>query len=189
MRMGSLALWGLSGLAVAAVGGYIISLFNSIVQVRNNIDKAWQNIDVILQQRYDELPKLVETCTAYAKHERATLEKLTRLRVGYTGAKTTDDKVRIENEVSRQLAQVRAVSEGYPDLKASQNYMHVQKRISALESTISDRREFFNDSVNIFNIQIEQFPQSVLAQALRYRRHPFLEVPEHKKQDVALKFA
>jgi LemA protein len=157
------------------------------VQVRNNIDKAWKNIDVLLQQRHDELTKLIDTVSGYMQHEKTVLDGLTRLRVGYDGASSSDDKVRIENEMNREIARLRHTWEGYPDLKASQNYLYLQTRISTVESAIADRREFFNDSVNIFNIQIERFPDLWMARALGYARRSFLEVPEELKQDVHVK--
>ncbi len=169
--------------------GYGISVFNSFVQVRNNIEKAWKNIDILLLQRHEELPKLVETTMAYVKHERELLTSLTELRVGYDKARTIDQKVRIENEINKKMAQMRHVWEGYADLKASQNFLQIQNRISMLESQIADRRELFNDSVNIYNIQIERFPERILAGTLGYRRHAFLDVPEEKRQDLKLKFA
>jgi LemA protein len=176
--------------ALLGVGliGYVISVFNSLVQVRNNIEKAWKNIDVLLLQRHDELPKLVDTCIAYVKHEREVLTSLTELRTGYDKATTTDQKVRIENEINKRMSQLAPVWEGYPDLKASQNFLQIQQRISALESSIVDRRELFNDSVNIYNIQIERFPELLVAKGLGYRRHAFLEVPEEKRQDAKMKF-
>ena len=164
--------------------GWGIGLYNALVNVRNNIDKAWKNIDVLLQQRHDELIKLIDTVKGYMQHERTVLDRLTQLRVGYDEARSTDDKVRIENEMNREVARLRHTWEGYPDLKASQNYLYLQKRISTVESSIADRREFFNDSVNLFNVQIERFPDLMMARALGYTRRSFLEVPEELKQDV-----
>ena len=169
--------------------GYVISMFNSLVQVRNNIEKAWKNIDVLLLQRHDELLKLIDTCMAYMQHERGLLTSLTELRVGYDKAGTTHEKVNVENEINKRMIQLRGVWEGYPVLKASQNFLQIQQRISALESSTADRRELFNDSVNIYNIQVERFPERLLAGVLAYRRHAFLEVPEEKKQDVKMMFS
>lgn len=169
--------------------GYAISIYNSLVQVRNNIEKAWKNIDVLLMQRHDELPKLIDTVKAYMKHEREVLDSLVKLRVGYTEAGGMEEKVDIENRINREMLHLRHVWEGYPDLKASQNFLQVQDRISGLESAIADRREFFNDSVNIYNIQIERFPEVILARILGYRKKEYLEVPEEKKEDVEMAFA
>jgi len=169
--------------------GYGASIYNRLVQVRNNVGKAWRNIDVLLQQRHDELPKLVDACSAYMKHEREVLDQLTRLRVRYGQSPATEEKTEVENQLNQQLARLRLDLEAYPDLKASQNFLQVQGRVSELESSIADRRELFNDSANIYNIVIEQFPAAMLARLLRYRPHPLLEVPEELKQDVKLRFA
>jgi LemA protein len=176
-------------LAAVGLGGIAVSVYNSLVQVRNNVDKSFSNIDVLLQQRHDELPKLVETCKTYMKYEKDILEKIILLREHYGNAKTVDEKTKIENDISTQLVTLTARMEAYPDLKANQNFIQVQNRISALESGIADRREFFNDSVNIYNIQIERFPHMMLAKMLNYSRKAFLEVPQGKKEDVKLGFA
>lgn len=164
--------------------GYIIGLYNSLIQVKNNIKKAWKNIDVLLIQRHDELPKLIDAVKGYMKHERDLLTKITQLRTGYGEVKTIAEKTRIENDLNREIGRLRVTLEQYPDLKASESFLQLQGRISAIESSISDRRELFNDSVNIYNIQIERFPALVLAKMMNYQRHAFLEVPEQLKQDV-----
>ena len=183
----------ITGIAVLIVGGggigYIISIYNSLVQVKNNVEKAWKNIDVLLQQRHDELPKLIDSCKAYMKHEKGTFKSLVKLRVGYNEAFNIDDKINIENQINDMMRQLKFVWEQYPDLKASQNFLQVQGRVSDLESSIADRREFFNDSVNIYNIQIERFPEVLIAKPLGYQKHPYLEIPEEKKADVKMDFS
>jgi LemA protein len=182
----SLALIGAVALGLL---GWAIGLFNAFVTVRNNVTRAWKNIDVVLQQRNDELSKLIDTCRAYMTHEQSLLNQLTQLRTGYTMAREVEEKVGIENQMARLLGQLRTVWEQYPDLKAVQSFLQVQTRVSGVESKIADYREAFNDAVNIYNIQIERFPDLILAAALRYKRHSFLEVPEEKKADVRMRFA
>ncbi|MEK7388211.1 MAG: LemA family protein [Elusimicrobiota bacterium] len=165
-----------------------ISIFNNLVQVRENIDKAWKNIDVLLQQRHDELIKLVDACRGYMKHERELLDGLTKLRTGYDQAQGSEEKARAENELNKATLRLRHTWEAYPDLKASANFIQLQDRVGALESSISDRREFFNDSVNIYNISIKRFPDLLLAGVSGYRVHPYLEIPDEKKADVKLDF-
>lgn len=169
-------------------GGYLVSIYNSLVQVRNNVDKAWKNIDVLLEQRHDELPKLVDSCSAYMQHERETLQELVRLRNGYRTAQSQEEKVAAENQLNRQLLNLAAVWEQYPDLKSVQSFLQVQDRISGLEGSIAARREFFNDSINIYNIQIERFPHVIFARLLGYLRKEYLEVAGEKKADVKLQF-
>lgn len=176
-------------IGVAGLVGYIISLYNSLIQVKNNIEKAWKNIDVLLIQRHDELPKLIDAVKGYMKHERDLLKRITQLRAGYRNAGTIGEKTRIENDLNREIGRLRITLEQYPDLKASNNFLQLQGRISAVESSIADRRELFNDSVNIYNIQIERFPELVLAKIMNYRRHTSLEVPEESKHDVDVKTA
>lgn len=173
---------------VVGIIGYAIGLYNSLIRVRHNVDKAWANIDVLLQQRHDELPKLIDTCKGYMAHERGVLESVTQARTGFMNATTPDGKVKAENQLSGALKTLFAVSENYPDLKANQNFLKLQERISALENEIADRREFFNESTTIFNIRIEQFPDVIIARMLGYMKRPLLEVPEEKKQDVDIKF-
>jgi LemA protein len=144
---------------------------------------------VYLQQRHDELPKLIDCCKGYMTHEREVLDQLTKLRAGYDDARKLDDKVGIENALNKQMGRLRMVWESYPDLKASQNFLQVQGRVSALESSIADRRELFNDSVNIYNIQIARLPELILARLLSYKKHAFLEVPEEMKSDVRMNFS
>ena len=182
--VGVLLLFGVIGLIA-----YLIGTYNTFVRLSNNIDKGWSNIDVILKQRHDELPKLVEVCNSYMTHERETLEAVTKARAAYSSSMTVDEKARAENRLTTALGTLFAVAEQYPELKANQEFLHVQQRISVLESTIADRREFYNDSVNLYNIRIEQIPANVVAQQSGYRARPLLEVPQAERQDVKLDFA
>ncbi|HTL70775.1 MAG TPA: LemA family protein [Candidatus Eisenbacteria bacterium] len=174
--------------ALVGLAGYFIGLYNSLIVVRHNIDKAWANIDVLLKQRHDELPKLIETCKGYMKHEQGVLEGLTAARTAFMNAPTTQAKTIAENELSRGLKTLFAVAENYPDLKANQGFLALQGRISALENSIADRREFFNETANLYNIRIEQFPDSFVAGFLHYAPHPLLEIPKTDTEDVKVQF-
>lgn len=174
---------------VVALIAYAVGLYNTLVRLSNNIDKAWSNIDVILKQRHDELPKLVDVCNSYMKHERETLEGVTNARSAYSRSMSVDEKAKAENQITRALGKLFAVAEQYPDLKANQDFLNVQQRISALESTIADRREFYNDSVNLYNIRIEQIPAVWVAQQIGYRARPLLTVAQSDREDVRLAFA
>lgn len=182
--VGVLLLFSVIGLIV-----YVVGTYNTLVRLSNNIEKGWSNIDVVLKQRHDELPKLVDVCNSYMTHERETLEAVTKARAAYTKSMTVDEKARAENQLTTALGTLFAVAEQYPDLKANQEFLHVQQRISVLESTIADRREFYNDSVNLYNIRIEQIPANVVAQQSGYRARPLLEVPHAERQDVRLDFS
>lgn len=169
-------------------GGWSVSMYNGIVTVRNNVENAWNNIDVVLQQRNEELPKLVDSCKAYMKHESSLLGRLVELRTGYATAKDLDQKVAAANEISGVLSELKMVWEQYPGLKAVQSFLQVQERVGAIESKIADHRETFNDAVNIYNIQIERLPDLLMARVTGAKRHTFLAVPEEKKGGPKLDF-
>ncbi len=177
------------GILTLGIIGVGVAVYNGLITVRNNVQKTWKNIDVVLQQRNDELPKLIDACKAYMKHEKDLLTKITELRTGYTMAKEIQEKIRVENELSKLLEKLKMVWEQYPDLKAVQSFLQIQDRVSAIESKIADYREAFNDAVNIFNIQIERFPDLVLARSMNYQRQTFLEIPEEKRKDVKMDFS
>ena len=168
---------------------YVVGVYNMLVRLANNIDKAWSNIDVILKQRHDELPKLVQVCNSYMTHERETLESVTKARTAYAAGLNIDDKAQAENQIVGALGKLFAVAEQYPDLKANQEFLAIQQRISALESTIADRREFYNDSVNLYNIAIEQIPALWVAQEVGYTTRPLLTVAPSDRKDMPLAFA
>jgi len=184
LLIGSLLMIGLIVLVA-----YVVGVYNMLVRLANNIDKAWSNIDVILKQRHDELPKLVEVCNSYMIHERETLESVTNARTAYSTGLNINDKAQAENQIVGALGKLFAVAEQYPDLKANQEFLAVQQRISALESTIADRREFYNDSVNLYNIAIEQIPTLWVAQEVGYSARPLLTVAPSDRKDMPLAFA
>ncbi len=186
--MGTLIVLAVLGFVVVGIVGYSIGLYNQLIVVKNNIGKAWANIDVLLKQRHDELPKLVDTCKGYMTHEKSLLENITKARSGFMSATTTEGKIVAENELNKTLKTLFAVAENYPDLKANQGFLQLQSRISVLENSIADRREFFNESVNIYNIRIAQFPDLIFAGMLGYTRHPLLEIPAADKEDVKIQF-
>jgi len=163
-------------LAVGCIG-YIISIFNSLIQVRNNIGKAWHNIDVLLMQRNEEIPKLADVTKAYGNYERDLMEEIVRLRRKYGLMKRIEQKTGVENELASKLRQIFGSGERYPDIKADVLYRNVQERISELEDMIADRRAFFNDTVKIYNVQREQFPQMIFSWLMGFREHPYLDAP------------
>lgn len=177
---------GLVGLGLVV---WLVGVYNGLVHLRNNNEKAWSNLDVVLQQRHDELTKLVDAVSGYMKHEKGVLEAVTRLRAGYDSASDSEEKVRIENELNQKLGQLRVTLEAYPDLKANEGVSQLQGRISGLEATIADRREHFNDTVTVYNITIERFPDLLAAGAFGYQRRELLQVPDELKKDVKVDFS
>ncbi len=168
--------------------GWAVMIYNGLVRMKNNIEKSWSNIDVVLKQRFDELPKLVEVCKGYMVHEAKTLEKVIKARSLLQDAKTQDDEIGAQNAISGALKSLFAVSEKYPELKADASFRQLQARISELEDTIADRREFFNESVNLFNIAIEQFPDVIIARAFNYKARTLWEINSGDRRDVKVSF-
>jgi LemA protein len=175
--------------AVLGLGLWIVGLYNELVRMRTAIDQAWANIDVVLKQRHDELPKLVDVCNAYMTHERETLEAVTTARAASLAGRKTEEKTQAENRLTAALGRLFAVAESYPQLLANQTFGQLQQRISAVESQIADRREFFNDAVTVFNTRIQQIPDAFVAQMLQYTPRPLLEIARADVQDVALTFS
>lgn len=166
---------------------YVVMIYNNLVRLKHNVSRAWSNIDVLLKQRHDELPKLIETCKQYMKHEREVLENVTRARAAVAQARESGDVGALgaaETQMRIGLGNLFAVAENYPDLKANENFSFLQTRISQLESQISDRREFYNDSVNINNIRIEQFPDNIIAGIFRFGERELLKFDEAEIKDV-----
>lgn len=175
----------LIGLAVVLV--YSVLLYNSLVRVKNAVSKAWANIDVLLKQRHDEIPKLVDTCQRYMLHEQGTLEKVIRARAQVAEARESRDVGALgpaEGALRSGLGSLFALAESYPELKANEQFMHLQSRISGLESAIADRREFYNESVNINNVSIEQFPEVFIARWFKFKAFDLLRFSAEDLKDV-----
>jgi LemA protein len=175
-------------LLVVGIIFYFVSIYNGLVRLSRNIEKAWANIDVLLKQRHDEIPKLIKVCEGYMKYERETLEKITAARTACLQAKGVADSAQAENQLSGLLKTLFAVAENYPDLKANQNFSQLQQRVSYLESQIADRREFYNDSVNLYNIRINQIPDMWVARQMNLTPKEMFKVAEEEKKDVEIKF-
>ncbi len=167
---------------------YAVGIYNGLIQVKNNIKKSWANIDVLLKQRADELPKLIATVKGYMTHEQQTLEKLTLARTQFMNATTVAEKAAADTAMTQGLKSLFAVAENYPTLKANENFMQLQSRISGLENEIADRREFYNDSVNTYNIRIASIPDLFVARMLAMQPEPLFEATAQDRQDVAVAF-
>jgi LemA protein len=175
-------------LSIVIIIGYFVSLYNGLVSLKNNIDKAWSNIDVLLKQRHDELLKLLDTVKGYMNFEKDVLIKVTEARSAYANARTIPEKANADNMMSSTLKSLFAVSENYPELKANEMFSQFQGRITVIESEIADRREFYNDSVYTFNTRIEQIPDAFIARMLNYTPRELFKAAEADKQDVEVKF-
>ena len=175
---------------VAVLLFYGIGLYNHLVNVKHAVAKAWANIDVLLKQRHDELPKLVEVCKQYKQFEQATLQKVIEARSQVQTARQQQDIPALgqaEGMLRMGLGNIFAVAEAYPELKANEHFMQLQSRITSLENGIADRRELYNESVNINNVQIEVFPASIIAKLFNFGEKPLLEFSSSEKADVDMK--
>lgn len=174
---------------LAAVLLYAVLIYNGLVAVKNGVAKAWSNIDVLLKQRHDEIPKLVEVCRAYMEFERDTLERVMRARAGSQSAREHGDVqgvAQAEGQLRAGVGRIAATVEAYPQLKANQQMMNLLTRITTLENEISDRREFYNEYVANNNVRVEQFPDVIVARLFGFRPKVSLEFSAEEKADVDL---
>ena len=186
---GSIGWFVAGGLLIGALL-YGIAIYNNLVKLKHAVSKAWSNIDVLLKQRHDELPKLVETCKQYMKFEQETLEKVMQARADAQNARQAGDVKGVgaaETQMRLGLGNLFAVAEAYPELKANQSFQQLQARISGLENAIADRREFYNESVNVNYVRIEQVPDLIVARLLGFGAFDLLEFSEEETADVDMK--
>jgi len=176
-------------MAIAGLIVFVVMAYNRLIRLKHNVKTAWSNIDVLLKQRHDELPKLVTTCREYMKYEQETLEKVTLARSQVSTAMQSGDMAELgvaEAFMSNTLGRLFALSESYPDLKSNESFLRLQSRISSLENAIADRREYYNDSVNINNIVVEEFPTNIVARQFRFSQAQLFKVSEQELNDVNL---
>jgi len=170
--------------------GYLILIYNRLVNLKHDTAKAWSNIDVLLKQRHDELPKLVETCKQYMRHERETLEAVMRARSNVSSAREQHNLPALgnaEGQLRQGLFELFAAVEAYPDLKANTAFRSLEARITGLENAIADRREFYNDCVNTNNIRQEEFPDLLVARFFGFESFDLLEFSDQEIANVDLR--
>jgi LemA protein len=175
-------------LFVVGVSVYVVILYNELVRLRNDNDRAWANIDVLLKQRHDEIPNLVETVKGYMQHEQQTLLAVTQARAASMNAASIGQKAQADLMMTGALRGLFAVAENYPQLKANDNFLKLQTRISELEDRIADRREFFNDDVNTYNTRIGQIPEVFVASFMSLKPRSMFQVPDDDRKLVEVKF-
>lgn len=165
---------------------YAVFTYNRLVGLKHGVAKAWSNIDVLLKQRHDELPKLVEICRQYMQFEQDTLEKVMLARNRVSQAREQHDIAALgeaEGTLRLGLGHLFAVAEAYPELKANETFAHLQARVTGLEDAIADRREFYNDSANLNNVAIEQFPDVIIAQLTGFSPYRLLRFSSRETSD------
>lgn len=178
-------------MAIVVIGliAYFVGIHNNLVALKNDIDRSFADIDVMLKQRHDELPKLVDTCKGYMQYEQKTLQAVTDARTSYMRATTPAEKTQADGMVTGALKTLFAVAENYPDLKANANFMQLQGRITDLEEKIAGQRTRFNADVNVFNIRIAQIPNNFVAGFMGLQPHALFQAAEADREDVKISFA
>jgi LemA protein len=189
MHPGEILVTAAIGFVVIGVLGVFLSIYNGLIALRNQIAKAWANIDVLLKQRHDELPKLVATTQGYMQHEREVFDTLSAARGALLRANGVAERAAAENQLTQALGKFFAVAEAYPDLKANASFLQLQSRISEIENQIADRREFYNDTVTLFNTRIQQIPDMWVAGWQGMTPAEVFHAAEEDRKDVEVKFA
>lgn len=167
----------------------VMSLYNGLVVARNKVKNAWSQIDVQLQRRFDLIPNLVETVKGYMEHEKGVLEKVTELRTSWASASTVTEKADLDNQLSSALKTILSVSENYPDLKANQNFSELQEELRNTENKISYARQFYNDSVTMYNNKLEVIPTNIIGSMFNFKASELFKVDsEEARQNVKVNF-
>ena len=169
---------------VTGISLYLIIMYNGLVRLRTDNDRAWANVDVLLKQRHDEIPNLVQTVKGYMQHERQTLVAIAQARAASISATSVGQKAQADLRMTGALHGLFAVAENYPQLRANQNFLSLQNRISELEERIADRREFFNEDVATYNTRIRQVPKVFLANLMALEPREFFKVSEEDCKPV-----
>jgi len=182
-----MAMWVILGIiAVAAIWG--VAIYNGLIRLKNRVDEAWSDIDVQLKRRYDLIPNLVNTVKGYASHEKEVFEKVTEARTKAMGAQSAGDKAQAENALSQTLKSLFAVAEAYPDLKANQNFLELQRELTDTEDKVQASRRFYNGNVRDFNTKIQVFPNNIFAGMLGFSSREFFEAEGGEKEPVKVEF-
>lgn len=179
--------WVILGI-VAVLAIWAVAVYNGLIRLKNRVDEAWSDIDVQLKRRYDLIPNLINTVKGYAAHEKGVFEKVTEARTRAMAAQTAGDKAQAENALSQTLKSLFAVAEAYPDLKANQNFLELQKELTDTEDKVQAARRFYNGNVRDFNIKIQVFPNNVFAGMLGFAAREFFEAEGEAKEAVKVEF-
>ena len=167
---------------------YIVATYNGLVGMRNRVKDQWAQIDVQLKRRFDLIPNLVETVKGYADHEQETLKGVIEARNKFNVAKTPEEEMQANDQLSNFVTKLFALSEAYPDLKANQNFMNLQSELKETEDKIASARQFYNDTVLTLNNKIEMFPSNIIASMFKFTKEPFFEANEESREAVKVKF-
>jgi len=175
-------------IVLVLVGVWLVAVYNGLIRLKNRVDEAWSDIDVQLKRRYDLIPNLVNTVKGYAAHESQVFEKVTEARAKALSAGTVGEKQQAENMLTGALKSVFAVAENYPELKANQNFLELQRELSDTENKIQAARRFYNGNVRDFNTKIQVFPNNLIAGSLNFKSREFFEAESGEKENVKVQF-
>ena len=168
----------------------VVSMYNNLVSLRQRVQNAWSQIDVQLKRRFDLIPNLQETVKGYMAHESETFSKIAELRTAWASSNTVAEKAEISNQLTDALKTIMAVSENYPDLKASESFLGLQDELRNTENKIAYSRQFYNDTVTMYNTKLEMFPSNLIAKAFNFKASELFEVKdEQEKQNVKIDFS
>jgi len=175
-------------IAVVVLAIVVIGTYNSLIKRKNQVEEAWSDINVQLKRRYDLIPNLISTVKGYATHEKEVFEKVTQARTAAIGAQNPKEQAEAENMLSGALKTLFAVAENYPDLKANQNFLELQRELSDTENKIQAARRFYNGNVRDFNTKVQVFPTNLFARVLGFKPYDFFEIEEGEKENVKVEF-
>lgn len=167
---------------------WIIAVYNNLVSLKMRVKNAWAQIDTQLKRRFDLIPNLVETVKGYAAHEQGTLEKVIAARNTYTSANTVEEKAKANNELTSTLKSIFALGEAYPELKANENFLALQTELAGTEDKVAYSRQFYNDTVQMYNTAIMKFPNNLIAGMFGHKEEPFFTIDEAEKEPVKVQF-
>ena len=167
---------------------WIFGTQNKLVRKRMRAENAFADIDVHLVKRYDLIPNIVNTVKGYAKHEKETLEGVINARNKAVSAGSVDDKINADNEVTQAISRLFALTESYPDLKANTNFQALQQELTETESKIAAARQFYNDTVMVYNNKVSMVPSNIIASLFKFNKEAFFEANETERQNVQVKF-
>ena len=183
----SLGVWIIIGVIVL-IALYVVNTYNTFVKLRNRVKDQWAQIDVQLKRRFDLIPNLVETVKGYTKHESETLEAVIKARNTYVSATLPEDQMKADGELTQAISKLFALTESYPDLKANTNFQALQQELTETESKIAAARQFYNDTVMVYNNKVSMVPSNIIASLFKFNKEAFFEANETERQNVQVKF-
>ena len=180
--------WIILIIVVVLIIAWAFATYNKLVDLRNRVKDQWAQIDVQLKRRFDLIPNLVETVKGYAKHESETLEAVIQARNTYVSATTPEAQMKADGELEKAISKLFALSEAYPELKANTNFQHLQQELTETESKIASARQFYNDTVLLYNNKVEMVPSNIIASIFKFKKETFFEANEAERENVQVKF-